>query len=148
MKKRKESLDRYNKSEKKKTRQKRYNSSDKAKKNKRRWRLENPERWRAYRKKWSLKNQKREIHNRLKWTYGISLKRYDEILEEQNGVCAVCGKTPEENGKRLSVDHCHKTKIIRGLLCDNCNKGMGNFKDNVDFLLKAVKYLSNKYHET
>jgi hypothetical protein len=43
--------------------------------------------------------------------------------------------------KELAIDHCHKTGKIRGLLCKNCNQGLGQFKDNIDLLLSAAKYL-------
>lgn len=63
----------------------------------------------------------------------------------QCGVCAIC-KEPQSvllkgELKRLAVDHCHKTKKIRGLLCDNCNKGLGLFKDKPELLNSASEYL-------
>lgn len=59
----------------------------------------------------------------LKSTYGITEEQYLQLLAEQNGGCAICGKPP---GKRqLAVDHCHKTGVIRGLLCGRCNLGLG-----------------------
>lgn len=60
-------------------------------------------------------------------------------------MCAIC-KEPQSvllkgELKRLAVDHCHKTKKIRGLLCDNCNKGLGLFKDKPELLNSASEYL-------
>lgn len=81
----------------------------------------------------------------LKKTYGITLEEYNAILLKQHGVCAICGK-PEiatRGGKllALSVDHDHATNQIRGLLCESCNIGLGNFKEDVPTLLSAIKYV-------
>jgi len=84
----------------------------------------------------------------LKKKYRLSLAEYDNMLERQNGVCGICGKkeTVISNKKggvdRLRVDHCHKTGEIRGLLCSNCNFGIGHFKDDVSLLRNAILYLS------
>jgi hypothetical protein len=65
----------------------------------------------------------------------------------QGGVCAICG-LPETSKSRwsdetrdLSVDHCHATKRVRGLLCQKCNAGLGQFQDCEERLATAVKYL-------
>lgn len=78
-------------------------------------------------------------HYRLRKTYGISVSDYEAMLEEQGGVCAICGG--EEDHFSLSVDHCHDTGIIRGLLCNPCNRGLGYFRDKPELLKKAVAYL-------
>ena len=63
----------------------------------------------------------RQIKNaRLKRLYGITLAQYEEMLEKQGGVCALCGKHPSKNS--LCVDHSHVTGRVRGLLCYFCNK--------------------------
>ena len=72
--------------------------------------------------------------------HGIFGVAYDEMVKQQNNCCAICGKSPDEN-KRLSVDHCHVSGKVRGLLCGSCNLGLGCFSDNPDSLLKAVEYL-------
>lgn len=66
---------------------------------------------------------------------------YKEMFEEQGGVCAIC-KSPE-NGRyvHLSIDHCHNTSKIRGLLCNNCNRGIGLLKDSPLFLREAANYV-------
>lgn len=79
----------------------------------------------------------------LKYKYGISQKRYEEMFLKQRGECAICS-SPFSNTRtasRLSVDHCHKTKKVRGLLCHSCNMGLGAFKDDVRRIRKAVTYL-------
>ena len=74
----------------------------------------------------------------LRNLYGVSLEQYEKLLEKQNHVCAICKKPSK---KRLSVDHCHETLQIRGLLCHNCNTGLGHFKDNIERLQTAIEYL-------
>jgi len=85
----------------------------------------------------------------LKRKYGITLYDYEVMYEEQNGVCKICGnpetrinpytKTPI----RMPVDHCHETGKIRGLLCTDCNVGIGNLNDDIKLLEKAIEYLHN-----
>lgn len=58
-------------------------------------------------------------------------------------VCQICKKKDQK--KALAIDHCHSTGVIRGLLCDNCNRALGLFKDNIDNLKNAIKYLKEKY---
>lgn len=82
-------------------------------------------------------------HNRfLKCRYNISLYDYEELLSRQDGVCAIC-KTANRGYKnrQLSVDHDHKTNIIRGLLCDNCNNAISKLEDNPKYLQNAILYL-------
>lgn len=88
-------------------------------------------------------SQKR--NNYLLRTYGIDLGKYNEILERQGGGCAVCGKTPEEEGKNLAVDHDHKTGEARGLLCGYCNRyGVGRFRDP-DYVQRIADYLRGPF---
>ncbi len=74
----------------------------------------------------------------LKARFGITSDDYYEMLEAQGGCCFICKK---KDGKNLHVDHCHETGTVRGLLCRDCNHGLGNFKDNKEFLNNAIKYL-------
>lgn len=94
-----------------------------------------------------------EVNRRksLKWKYGITLEDYNKILESQNGCCAICKR--KENGvpgKRRdwnwSVDHCHTTGKVRGLLCSSCNRGLGLLGDNVESIQKALDYLRKDTH--
>jgi hypothetical protein len=84
---------------------------------------------------------------KLKKAYGISLQDYNELLTKQNGKCSICGV--DNNGyyrkkpRAFAVDHCHTTSKIRGLLCSDCNTGIGLLKDNIDLLNNAIKYLNN-----
>ena len=78
--------------------------------------------------------------------FGITLEDYQRMFESQNGCCAICGTDkPTGHGKkngRLSVDHDHETGFVRGLLCTNCNIALGGFFDNIDYLKKAIDYLT------
>jgi hypothetical protein len=73
----------------------------------------------------------------------MTLKDYEDLKKAQGGACAICGsKSPNRKGSRnFAVDHCHKSSEVRGLLCNNCNIGLGLFKDDVSVLAEAIKYL-------
>jgi hypothetical protein len=77
----------------------------------------------------------------LKRGFGITLDQYNELLAKQNYQCACCGTTDPRGQGTFHVDHCHKTGIIRGLLCHLCNTGIGKLGDDLSGLLKAVAYL-------
>lgn len=82
--------------------------------------------------------------NRKYKKYGITKEIFAELLFLQNNACAICGITFNSISKeRLGIDHCHVTGKIRGILCDSCNIGLGKFKDDIDFLAKAIIYLKN-----
>jgi hypothetical protein len=86
---------------------------------------------------------RREKHNndRMFRKYGITREEFDVMSEAQGGLCTICQRPPI--GKtRLSVDHCHKTLRVRGLLCDQCNTGLGMFQDNPEVLAAAITYLA------
>ena len=70
--------------------------------------------------------------------FGTTEDTIRKVLDKN--ICDICG-TPPSN-KRHSIDHCHSTGVIRGLLCDACNTGLGKFKDNTNLLQKAIKYLN------
>ena len=73
--------------------------------------------------------------------YGITLDDYNEMLKAQNGCCAICGIHEKHCDKNLAVDHDHNTGEVRKLLCQHCNTGLGQFRDNPEFLANAIKYL-------
>lgn len=78
----------------------------------------------------------------LKRTYGLTLEQFNEKLESQGNVCAICrsNNTRDKHGV-MAVDHCHSTGKIRGLLCFKCNSALGNFDDNKQLLIETLKYL-------
>lgn len=110
--------------------------------------------WRAYSARYrenhrqTTRESKRRTWNKNKDKYNLNRKlggvsTYKNLLEKQNNVCAICEN--EETSRRyktLSVDHCHNTGKIRGLLCSNCNRALGLFRDNIKILEKAVVYLN------
>ena len=79
----------------------------------------------------------------LKLTYGITFKQYQDMMETQDYKCAICERHQSEFIRKFSVDHCHITDVVRGLLCGNCNVGIGNLQDNIEILEKAIKYLKH-----
>jgi len=89
-------------------------------------------------------------NKQLKKRYGINIDQYNDLFTYQKGCCAICGIHQSKLSKCLAVDHCHKTLVIRGLLCYNCNSGLGRFKDNLDVLKQASEYLirSNDLQDT
>lgn len=72
--------------------------------------------------------------------YGLTPEAYSALLEKQKGACAICLSLPPE-GKRLSIDHCHRTGAVRGLLCHHCNLALGSFKENFTILKNALAYV-------
>jgi hypothetical protein len=78
----------------------------------------------------------------IKAKFGITIDQYNEMLDKQNGQCAICGTTtPDSKHGVFSIDHCHATGKIRGLLCKKCNSGIGMFKESARSLEAAVAYL-------
>lgn len=79
------------------------------------------------------------------YLYGLTPEQYAEMLEEQGGVCAICG-TDEWPGKgnRPHVDHDHSTGRVRGILCSHCNHGLGKFRDDPERLRAAAEYLERE----
>jgi hypothetical protein len=72
----------------------------------------------------------------LKRRYGISAAEVDAMVEAQGGVCLICQERPAEH-----VDHDHLSGAVRGVLCFSCNGGLGQFRDRVDIMAKAITYL-------
>jgi hypothetical protein len=77
-----------------------------------------------------------------KMRYGITPEEYDAILASQGGVCAICKEELNEF-KNTCLDHDHESDRVRGILCSHCNRGLGQFRDNVEFLSAAINYLKN-----
>ena len=76
--------------------------------------------------------------------YGLTVEDYERMLEEQEHKCKICGIEEKHASKqRFHVDHCHDSGLVRGLLCKNCNNGLGMFKDSSEFVLIAAKYLKS-----
>lgn len=96
------------------------------------WAQANPSQWERSRRKSYLKQK-----------YGLTPEEADALLEAQGGKCAICGaEEGDSRGFRMHVDHKHGTNLVRGVLCVLCNNGLGNFRDNPDFLMAAAAYLA------
>jgi hypothetical protein len=107
---------------------------------------ERTEKLRIWQKRYREGNREALRDGERKRKFGITPERYSEMFQSQNGVCAIC-KQPETATrlgtlKALSVDHCHKTGAIRGLLCSDCNTGIGKLKDDPSVLQSAIRYLT------
>ncbi|MCX6998918.1 MAG: endonuclease VII domain-containing protein [Candidatus Sumerlaeota bacterium] len=90
--------------------------------------------------------RKRVMRTIMKNKYGISEAEYEKQLAKQRGKCAICGKEFDFKNKNIDtihIDHCHTTGRLRGLLCGECNKGIGFFHDSPELLLAAINYLKN-----
>lgn len=109
-------------------------------------------------KKWRSENREHYEKRMRNYTYlsryNLSLDKYNEILLTQNNCCAIC-KEPETSishrnnkVKFLSVDHCHETMTVRGLLCCKCNQALGSFKDSIEILTNAIQYMKNSKNIT
>lgn len=85
---------------------------------------------------------KRTEHHRERWLrqYGLTPTDFDAMLETQGGRCAIC-RGDDHNGRNWCVDHDHATGAVRGLLCTDCNIGLGKFKDDPAILRAAIEYL-------
>lgn len=82
---------------------------------------------------------------RLKYRYGLTEADYALLLEKQNGQCAICRRDSPGGrwGKVFHVDHCHKTRKVRGLLCHKCNSLLGHLGDSLESLIPFVRYLED-----
>ncbi len=73
--------------------------------------------------------------------FGITVEDYERMLAAQAGRCAICNSTEPGGRGVFHVDHDHATGTVRGLLCTNCNAGLGQFKDDPALLRAAANYL-------
>jgi len=122
------------------------------------WKIDNPERYkeqgrRAYERNKEIQLARakakresdpiawKERHHwyTLKHRQGITKEEYQNLFAQQDGVCAICSKP---YSRLLDVDHDHSTGKIRGLLCGPCNRGLGQFQDNIALLAAAIEYLT------
>jgi len=95
---------------------------------------QNSLRWRS---KNSVRYKLTKANANLRRLYGVSLNQKLQLVEEQEGCCAICG----EMMTLPHLDHNHKTGTVRAALCSGCNSGIGNFKESPDRLRAAIQYL-------
>ena len=82
---------------------------------------------------------------KLQRAYGISYQEYLYMLETQGGCCAICGTNDTGKRKAFAVDHCHTTGLVRGLLCNGCNTGIGLLKEDLIIMERAMDYV--RFHK-
>lgn len=97
---------------------------------------------RAYQRAHYHENPLRARDAYLRQRYGITLAEYREMEQSQGGRCAICGGHQVDGERDLAVDHHHGTGKVRGLLCGNCNRGVGMFADDPALLARAITYLT------
>ena len=118
------------------------------------YREKNREKLRAGHRKWYANNRERMIaRNRARYLekrhwvlarkYGLTLEEYEHLFKRQKGLCAICG-TDKPGGRFtiLHVDHCHTTGKVRGLLCNSCNRMVGQGRDDPRIFIAAARYLT------
>lgn len=113
------------------------------------WKLKNRDSYaEKRRKKYSALPKEVHFQEHLRKSYKLSLDDYKMLLLSQKSRCKIC-LTPAVKGQQFSlrVDHCHKTGVVRGLLCNRCNVVLGFVGDNIDVLKKMIQYLK-KYDES
>lgn len=112
-------------------------------------RAETTKRWRAANPDKVAENRRRQhsdgktLDYRLRSNYGISLAERDAMIVYQLGRCYICG---DEFGDKPCVDHCHDSDTVRKILCNNCNVGLGYFKDDPARLMDAAAYAKEHAH--
>lgn len=102
---------------------------------------------RAYMRSYNVVNADNLRHAYLLRNYGISLERYVEMFDAQEGRCSICQRT---QAKALAVDHDHACcpgkrscgRCVRGLLCSRCNVALGNFQDDPSIMERAIAYVT------
>lgn len=105
----------------------------------RKWYQEHKEEHKTKVKAYAKRNPHIMAKIQRKVNYGITQDEYESMLRLQDNRCAICGVSFE--GTTPNVDHDHQTKRIRGLLCTNCNLGLGRFGDSISLLESAIEYL-------
>lgn len=123
----------------------RYHSEckDCSKKRSKRYREQNPDKIKQMREKY--KERRKDIRyetdrkSYLKYKYNINEEIYNDMYQQRDGCCEICGKQIEY--RKLCVDHNHINNKLRGMLCKSCNMALGLFTDNIDILKNAINYL-------
>lgn len=105
--------------------------------------------FRVYRNNYYKSHATSWWEGRLKKVYGISGEQYKALLESQDGKCAICSNPEFQKGRGgkvnpLSVDHCHSSGAVRGLLCGRCNRVVGLLHEDLNLLKKVELYISSR----
>lgn len=118
------------------------------------WYLRNSEHVKAKSAAWQKSHPERMQEVRRKTRYGLTREMFNDLLVAQQGCCAICGVMFRE-GVHLHVDHDHSHclgekacgECVRALLCNDCNRGLGGFRDRCDLLAAACEYLTKHTKE-
>lgn len=84
------------------------------------------------------------IYGNVRINYNLGREEYDALMAAADGKCNICGGS-NPDGRRLHVEHCHATGIVRGIVCTRCNTGIARFLDSPELLRKAAEYLERAY---
>jgi hypothetical protein len=121
------------------------------------WRQNNPEKYREAQKRHTDRNREQAIERSRAWyqsnkerasetnrlgklkRYGLTMEQFTEMLTAQGGMCAIC----ESQLTMPTVDHCHSTGRVRGILCRMCNAALGGFRDSPEILARAIHYVTS-----
>lgn len=110
---------------------------------KKEWIENNPEKAKEHQQRYLEKTVDKRRSKQRERLYGLQASRFDEMMEEQNNACALC-LTAFTEPRKIFVDHCHSVGNVRGLLCPSCNTALGLIKDDLGWLARAKKYLTEK----
>ena len=110
------------------------------------WNERNPEKTKEYSRRYRLSGKGKVVNRRYNLRkFGLTIKDYDAILDQQGGGCAACGsKNHDGRGNRLAVDHDHETNTVRGLLCVKCNRALGLVNDDPQILRALAEYMEKR----
>ena len=105
------------------------------------WQKKNKDRFNSYQREWRHRNKEKygltSKYSKVLKKYGLSREEYDKLLAQTH--CTICNADLTE--RKPALDHCHRTGRLRGILCGQCNRGLGLFYDNPETLKKAAEYL-------
>ena len=104
---------------------------------------------RAAVKRWYLKSGKAKMAfsnrvRKLRFLYKLSLEQFDAMMAAQDSKCLICSKGPSLRHRKLNVDHCHRTGVVRGLLCDRCNGVLGWIENDAERFENAMRRIVGK----
>lgn len=104
------------------------------------WKRDNPEKADAIRERGEPTRRRYELRRRAARA-GQDPDFIENYVREHDGKCEICGRVPDADERGLHIDHDHATGEFRGMICNNCNGGLGRFMDNPEFLVTAAEYL-------
>ncbi len=114
----------------------------------REWRAKHIDKRRAQARERHRINPAADLINQRKYKYGITQEGFDSLLAKQEYRCAICKKLEGEVLGTFHVDHCHTTQRVRGILCGNCNRGLGIYRDDPSLLREAADYVEGHHATT